>query len=297
MILTVCPNPSIDTYWWMDDIKNGDINRINKQEPYPGGKGIHVAVNVAELGEQSVLLGIWAGNKGKWIKEQCAALNVECDGIEVKGENRTCISVMSTNAAIINTEFLETGPAISSKQISAFFDCYKRYLSKCSLVVLSGSWLPGTPDSAYGAFIEEANKTNKPVWIDCSGELLKQSLLYKPFGVHINRSESSSICGMSDPAEYFLQWIQQLALTDGKEGLHFYSGTQKTHAVCKVENVISTVGCGDALLAGITVASVKKYSFNNIAKYGAAAGAANCIRHDLGMFYKKDVEILYTVIA
>jgi tagatose 6-phosphate kinase len=294
MILTVCPNPSVDTYWWMDGIKNSEVNRIIKQEPYPGGKGVHVAFNVAELGQKSILMGIWAGNKGKWIKEQCTALNVLCDGIEVEGDNRTCISVLSNNEAIKNTEFLETGPSINEKQVTEFVECYKKNLPKSKLVILSGSWMLGAPADAYGIFIDEANKMNIPVWIDCSGELLKQSLRHKPFGVHVNKSEALALCSNeTDIEKYFLAYVQQLALTVGKEGLYFYTNTEKTHAVCTVEKVKSTVGCGDALLAGIAIATVKKYGFKNIAKYGAACGAANCLRHELGMLYKDDVEALY----
>ena len=71
MLLCLCPNPSIDTYWWMNDIKNGDVTRISKQEPYPGGKAVHVALNITELGEDVMLLGIWGGRKGAWIKNEC----------------------------------------------------------------------------------------------------------------------------------------------------------------------------------------------------------------------------------
>lgn len=48
-ILVVCPNPSIDTYAWIDGFANGVPNRIKREDRYPGGKGLHVAMALAEL--------------------------------------------------------------------------------------------------------------------------------------------------------------------------------------------------------------------------------------------------------
>lgn len=290
MILCVCPNPSIDTYWWMDAITNGGVNRISKQEPFPGGKGIHVALNIAEMGVEVKLLGIWAGNNGDWIQKECEIRNILCEGINIEGENRKCITVMSNNKAIKNTEFLENGPLITKKDYDLFLSTYKKQLTKCKMVVLSGSWPKGSPVDAYGAFIDAANEQNIPVWIDCSGSLLKESILHKPFGIHLNKDEAAELTGDFEKAKsHLMQYVTQLALTAGKDGLYLISKEKEFHSVFNVDNPISTVGCGDALLAGIAVASYKNLSFETIAKYGAAFGAANCKRTDLGMIYKEDV--------
>ena len=293
MILCVCPNPSIDTYWWLDTISNGGVNRVSKQEPFPGGKGIHVALNIAEMGVDVKLLGIWAGNNGNWIKNECQKRDISCGGITIEGENRTCITVMSENKDIKNTEFLETGPTINAAEYDAFLTVFKENLKESSIVVLSGSWAKGCPKDAYGTFIDAANEQNIPVWIDCSGALLKEALLHKPFGVHVNKDEAIELAGdFTSSKPYFMNYVTQLALTAGKEGLYFISKEVEFHAVFHVEDVVSTVGCGDALLAGIVVASYQNKPFETIARYGAAFGAANCKRADLGMIYKKDVEEL-----
>lgn len=298
MILCVCPNPSVDTYWWMEDIKNGAVNRIEKQEPFPGGKGVHVALNIAELNEEVNLLGIWAGYKGDWIREACGKGKVPCFGINVNGENRSCITVRSKNAAIGNTEFLENGPTIFKSDYINYLSVFEMFLHKSNMVVLSGSWPKGAPEDPYGAFIDAAKKSNIPVWLDCSGETLKQAVLHQPFGIHLNKEEARELCRDDEKVKaYFLQHVQQLALTSGRDGLLFYTKEKAVHAVCKVENVISTVGCGDALLAGIAVASVRNYPIVEIAKLGTACGSANCINGDLGMIKLQDVERLLAEVS
>ncbi len=294
MILVVCPNPSVDIYWEMDTIKFGDLNRIKQQHKFPGGKGVHVAINIAELGENVTLLGIWGGSTGKWARAACEQKNVYCDGVYIAEDNRNCIAVLSKNESILHTEFLENGPQINNEIYKQFFDTYTTYLSKASHIVVSGSWPPGANIDPNGIFIDAANKNNIPVWIDCAGEALQQALSHHPFGIHINQQEAKDICPTGlQIEEFFLQFTTQLALTAGKEGLYLYDAKQVAHAVYKVDEVISTVGCGDALLAGIVTASARKFSYNDIAKMGAACGAANCMRFDIGMFYKKDVESFY----
>ncbi len=298
MILSVCPNPSVDTYWWMDALEKGVPNRVSRQEPYPGGKGVHVALNVAALQRASALLGIWAGSKGKWLQQACKEKQVVCSGIWVEGENRSCITVMSDDASVADTEFLETGPAINTAAYHSFLELYNDLLADADQVVLSGSWPPGAPKDAYGAFIDAANEKGIPVWIDCAGDLLRQAILHAPFGIHINKKEAIDLRGdLTAAKDYLLQYCRQVALTMGKEGLLFCTREKELYAHCRVDNVISTVGCGDALLAGIAVASAEHYPLKEIAAYGTACGGANCMRHELGMFYKKDVALLLQQVS
>ena len=66
------------------------------------------------------------------------------------------------------------------------------------------------------------------------------------------------------------------------------------HANCKLDSIISAVGCGDALMAGLVVAQKRNLSFIETARISVACGSANCIREELGMFYKQDAERLLT---
>lgn len=81
-----------------------------------------------------------------------------------------------------------------------------------------------------------------------------------------------------------------LALTQGKKGLYLASPMGKTHALKPLDHVISTVGSGDCLTAGLIYAVLKSREPQEIARYGAAFGAANCVTEDLGMLQKQYVE-------
>ncbi len=48
------------------------------------------------------------------------------------------------------------------------------------------------------------------------------------------------------------------------------------------------------LVAGLVVAGKRNLNLSETAKLAVACGSANCVREDLGMFYKKDVDTLLT---
>ena len=54
MILTICPNPSIDCTIEMDSLNVGMLNRIDSKVETYSGKALNVAMGIARLGEKSL---------------------------------------------------------------------------------------------------------------------------------------------------------------------------------------------------------------------------------------------------
>lgn len=296
MILSVCPNPSADTCWHLPGpLQAGKSHRAGAEQRYPGGKGVHVALAVAELGEPSELLGFWAGATGDWLRDQCLHYGVSCHGPEIAGQNRSCLTLRTDDPEWRDTEILGPGPLISPADYEAFLLEYTELLERASVVVLSGSWPPGSPAGAYGPMIDLSREKGIPAWLDCSGELLRLALPHRPFGLHLNKTEAleglpASFSG--PPERYYLQFVRMLALTAGKDGLYLSADSVTLHANCKLDQIVSAVGSGDCLSAGLVVAQYRGLDMGQMAKLGASCGSANCLREDLGLLYRKDVEDL-----
>ncbi|HET7361613.1 MAG TPA: hexose kinase [Salinimicrobium sp.] len=295
MILSVCPNPSIDTYAWLDTFRSGKVNRIEKVQEFPGGKGIHVALALAELGMDSKLFGLWAGAAGEWIKAACEEKRVSVSGVQVKGNNRKCYTFRSADPNFNHSELLEPGPEINAGDWTGIKENFQKEIENASLICMSGSWPKGVPHDAYRQIIEIANEQNKRVILDCSGSQLKEALKTDIFGLHLNEHEAKNLCGSSDLEvliEFLKGKVALVALTKGKEGLELYYKNEVFKANVKLENIISTIGSGDCLTAGIAYAVNKDMKPGEIAKYGVACGAANCLIEALGMLKKETVEKL-----
>ncbi|MDT0678568.1 1-phosphofructokinase family hexose kinase [Autumnicola musiva] len=295
MILSVCPNPSIDCYAWLEKIRPGEVNRFERLQEFPGGKGVHIAMAIAELGGESCLFGNWAGNSGDWIKKQCSERNIKISGIELDGNNRKCYTLRSLVSKFNNTEFLEPGPEMNNSNWKTFKKKFEINAEKADVICLSGSWPSRAPKDAYFQFIEIAKKQRKRSILDCTGNQLLEALKTPFFGLHLNEEEAFNLCGSNeirDLLKVLKGQVELIALTKGKEGLWMAYKGKIIKANIKIEKIISTVGSGDCLTAGIARAVEQGLNPLAIASYGVACGAANCLNEDLGILQKQDVEKL-----
>ncbi|MBT0812877.1 1-phosphofructokinase [Litoribacter ruber] len=294
-VLAICPNPSIDVFATVPQINLGKANRIQKLKEYPGGKGVHVALALAELSVPVSLMASWAGNAGAWIKRNCESVGIPTLGIDLKGNNRKCYTFLSQDTASNDTELLEPGPEMSENDLDNFIAVYKSIISEYDLVTLSGSWPIGAPRYSNKELILIAKSLNKKVIIDCSGHNLTQALEAKVFGIHLNADEAISLCHSNDPDkvfEHLQDKVDLIAFTKGKDGLYLSYRGRQVHAKVDIGDVKSAVGSGDCLTAGISLGIIHDFPLEEIAKWSVACGAANCLREELGMLHGADVKSL-----
>ncbi|MEO9477706.1 MAG: PfkB family carbohydrate kinase [Cyclobacteriaceae bacterium] len=294
-VLVVCPNPAIDIYAWVDGFNVGVPNRISKEAKYPGGKGIHVAMALAELEIPVTVAGFWGGESGAWIKKTCNAFYPKIDfiGPELKEWSRSCYTFKSKDD-FDDTEILGTGPTVSEQDFGDLLNSINLALDSLDLMALCGSWPKGSPEDGYAQIVNLGKKKGVNSLVDCTGLQLKNALKNKPFGVHLNRKEITDFykTDFDQAKANILQDCDIAAITDGAKGLYLLTGEKEYHALAKVDRVISTIGSGDCLTAGVVAGYLKSLPPTEIARLGAACGAANCLREDLGMLNSADVKAL-----
>ena len=296
MIIVLCPNPSVDKMLHLDELLPGEVNRSTGETPYPGGKGVHVSMALKELQTDNKLIGFWGGPAGEWIRKECSRKGISTYGPELEGWTRTCLTILTPDASTRNTEILEKGPEITSGDLLKFFDISKSQTENARTLCVSGSWPANSPDDVYQVLKSICDENSIDLWVDASGERLEQALEAEPFGVHINRQEARGFFGGDLPAgEYarkLLNHCSMAAVTDGANGLYLAYQSEVIHASCRVDHVISTVGSGDCLTAGVISEWYRSGDLNETARTGTACGAANCIYPELGIIRREDVRTL-----
>jgi tagatose 6-phosphate kinase len=297
MILCLCPNPSIDKFIWVEDFSPGKVNRIYNEQSFPGGKGVHVALGIAELGEECVLLGFWGGDSGKLIKQFCEEKGISCYGPEIDEPNRTCLTFRS-GGDLNGTELIAPGPFVNEEKINLFWLEFTRLLETASVVCMSGSWPRTDTPMDYTEFIIAAGKKGIMTFVDCSGKSLLNILAANPYCIHINNDEGFEVFKERAPlkiGDVLLKSCDLAAITCGADGLYLSDKSRGSiHATCDLKRMSSAVGCGDSLMAGLVTAYTRDLNLTDTAILSVACGSANCLREDLGMFYKKDVDKLVT---
>jgi tagatose 6-phosphate kinase len=295
MILCVCPNPSIDTLVTVDDLAPGKVHRATKEERFPGGKGIHVALAARELGCDVTLIAFWAGPTGTWIRQECEQRGIRCEGPTVPGWSRSCITFRSSGS-YNETELLGVGPTVDPADVDQLQASVAKLAARATVITLSGSWPNGAPVDAYARLIKA---TSSPAMLDCTGAGLKSALAAHPYTLHLNRDEANEVTGGADPAiaaQRLAKSCKLSVITAGASGAYFYDGHTLLHASCKIDALHSAVGSGDCLVAGLAVARERGLSLIDTAKLATACGAANCLRPELGMLHRADVERLVPLV-
>jgi len=303
MIVCVCPNLSIDSFFEMVHFRESQVNRSQKEAYYPGGKGVHVALAAKELGEDVALLGFWGGVTGQWIKKKCEQFGIMCFGPVINQNSRFNIIFKSQKSRIDETQILAAGPQIDKVSFAAFKEDFKKIIEDAKCIVMSGSWPNSQTEDEYQHLIEISGEYQKPVFIDFTGQQLTNVLYSKPYGLHLNLDEAQEYFGKTSTELQLIQKMNNVStlpmLTLGSEGLCLGRENQYVTGSCKIEEdeVVSTVGSGDCTVAGLAVSYVRNYNLYQTVTLAVACGAANCLRSELGMLYKKDVDSLLSKVS
>lgn len=298
MILAVCANPSVDSFWSVPALSRGTTNRSRAETYYPGGKGIHVAFALNELGQEVVILGLWGGQTGKWLKQQCTQKGITPIGPTVDQWNRLCLT-MRSDTDWDETELLGHGPDLNSETATAFTTVYEQFVNHKNpeAVIMCGSVPAGLDDDTYHQLVRHAQKKDISTFVDASGSLLQQTLDAHPHSIHINLKEGRELSNFSDPID-IAKWLHEYcsisAVTAGKDGLYLKTKNQFLHSSYRLEpsSIISTIGSGDCLFAGLCLATLTHEEPTRWARFAAACGSANCIHPPLGMLKQKDVKTI-----
>lgn len=299
MIVVAGFNTALDRFIEVEALRLGAVNRARSGAALPGGKGVHVALTVAALGEPVRLVGpIDAGNDARF-RRFLSERGVEFRGVPVKGEIRTCLAVREADGRI--TELLEPGPALDAGERSALIARVTELAEADGIVVLTGSLPPGMPDSTYADTIGALRHRGVRCLLDTSGAALAEGLTAGPFLVKPNRDEAEGLAGkpIASPRDAW-QALQSFSergarraiLSRGAEGALVLWEGRRYRVRPPAVDAINPVGSGDCFLGGLAVGLRLGSSVHDSLRLAAACGAANAARPETGAVSRDAVEAL-----
>ncbi len=308
MIVCVSANPAIDRRLLVRDLKIGQVNRAASAVSFAGGKAAHVAMAAKALGEEKVIwIGFLGGSTGDELESQLKSLDIEVFRVHTRSSTRINDEIIGRDGRI--TEILEPGGKITENELtdlkSACDQIFKANRSNFH-AVFSGSLPPSVPRELYSELISIAQAKGGKTILDTSGEPLIQALNARPDLIKPNREEAEKALNMAidnnDAAALAAKRLVELgakgiAISLGASGL-IWCGRDNEAIVGtppKV-NVNSTVGCGDATVAGLVAATRRGYDHVEMLRLAVACGTANCLAELPGQIKLEDVEKLLPLV-
>ncbi len=282
MIYTITFNPSLDYYARIENLKIGLVNRAESEWMAVGGKGINVSLAAKNLGAETTALGFLAGFTGKAILERMNNLDLRNDFINIAGVSRISVKIKSSTETDVNG----IGPTPTPKDIAKLIRKVRSLLKPGDWFVLSGSVPKELGDNTYAEFLKKLKLTGVNVVVDATGDLLTNTLKYKPFLIKPNLQELCEIFGITktmpttDEITEMAIKLQRkgarnVIVSMGGMGAMMVTEDDKAMYVRAAQGeVINTVGCGDSMIAGFIYKYMETGSFFTSLNYAVATGSA-----------------------
>lgn len=264
MIVTVTLNPSLDRTVEIERLARGEVIRATQSRVDPGGKGVNVSRALLANGVASRAVLPCGGDGGLQLVRLLRAEGVDPIAVPIAGETRCNLTLAEPDGTV--TKINEPGPVLTAAEFEAVTTRLIAAAADAEWVVACGSLPPGLPEPAFPQLCRSLVATGVRVAVDTSGPSLRAAAqagvaLLKP-----NRDELAEVVGtplrtlaeVVAAAQQLRSWGAGAVLASlGPEGAVLVDGDGVVSGDAPVPQPRSSVGAGDALLAGFLAAGAR----------------------------------------
>src|SRR5213593_1064445 len=281
MIVTVTPNPSLDRTLEVEELLRGEVLRAYADRSDPGGKGVNVSRALVANGHPSRAVLPLGGADGELLASLLESLGIQVAAVPIADAIRSNVTVVEPDGTV--TKLNAPGPRLSAVEVEALLERAVAAADGAGWLVASGSLGPGTPDDLYARLAAAVRPVGARVAVDTSGPALERVLGAGPDVLKPNEEELSEVTGVVPETlgdvvlaanQIRSKGVGTVLVSLGPRGAVLVDGGEALHAESDVIVPRSTVGAGDALLAGFLAGGGEG---PEALAEGVAWGAAACV--------------------
>lgn len=282
MIVTLTPNPSVDRTVTLPRLERGAVLRATESREDPGGKGLNVSRALAANGTASTAVFPVGGIYGRLMLSLLEGEPVTLAAVPIAEPIRANITIAETDGT--TTKVNEPGPVLTAAEVDALREAALAASRDARWVVCCGSLPPGLADDFYADVVAHCRARGVRVAVDSSGEPMTAALAAKPALIKPNRIELAeavgrqltSVADVIDAASVLVEGgIETVVISLGRDGALLVDAEGAVHASSQVGCPVSTVGAGDALLAGylhaVSTGADRETALRTAVAFGSAA--------------------------
>ncbi len=272
---------------------------------HAGGQGVWVARMTACMGAQPVLCSFVGGESGELVETLLRRIGGDLQIVRTASASGCYVTDRRTGERELLTCTLSDPP--SRHELDELFAL------TCGEAIAAGSLIltnpmPGEalPLELYGDLVADARAGGARTMVDLSTPRLDSALRGKPDLVKLNDWELAQfVCGpVSEPSQ-LLAAAQRLR--DAGAGTVIVTRGELPGVVLGEQGAWELTpprftrgfreGCGDAMMGALAASLALGEPLERAVRVGAAAGAANFLRHGLGNASRQSVERLLDSVA
>jgi 1-phosphofructokinase len=301
-VVTITLNPALDLTGSLDILSAGAVNLVNTGSLHPAGKGVNVAKVLADLGADVTVTGFLGRDNEALFCQHFKQMGAQDEFIRIDGATRINVKLVEDNGRVSDINF--PGISVSKEAIEQFESRLFELATTHDFFVLAGSLATGISPELCASWIEKLHTMGKKVFFDSSRAALVAGVNSHPWLIKPNDDELSELVGR--PLES-LQEFQQVAhdlankgienvvISLGSKGVMWlgkdnHEDAQWIYSQPPKMNVVSTVGAGDTLVAGLCWGQMQtNWSRTQILSFATALSALAVSQVGVGVTNIEDV--------
>jgi 1-phosphofructokinase len=279
-------NPAFDLIATIHRYVSGSTLRDVPSQLYPAGKGINVANVVRVLGEETCVLGLMPERDQHRFASYLESRGIQSQFYLVPGDVRVDMTIVERKDGSV-THVNCAGGVMPPRIQDEFLQFVNSYPVQGDQWCFSGNLPNGFDDDFYAKMLKQCKETGADTFLDTRGKALRLGVQSIPLVLKPNSTEIEELFGEQIKGVHHLA-LKGKNLLDRGVGYVFISlgsdGMIALHEndclLCSPPphvQTIDTVGCGDALMAGILVAWKRRFSFSETCRLAVACGASKAM--------------------
>lgn len=295
-IATLTLNPAIDRTVTIRSFTAGAVNRVEQVTDRPGGKGINVAATLAGYGTPVAALGFLGVENEAAFAPFFAEHGIEDRCLRLPGATRVGIKIVDpVRHETTDINFAGLAPGVSD------LETLQARVAALSggWCVLAGSLPPGVDTGIYRELAALLKARGVRTVLDASGAALREALRAAPDVIKPNVHELEALIGrsLSSEAEVIAAartlvsgGVRLVVVSRGADGACFVTADELVVARPPTVAVRSTVGAGDAMVAGVVEAQLRGDLLHDCARLATAFSLSVLTRTHDGPVSRSAVE-------
>ena len=301
-IVTLTMNPALDENSSVEYVFSDVKLRCRTPRQEPGGGGINVARAVVRLGGEPLAIYAAGGPSGDLLEQLLDREGVPQRRLPIGEWTRRNVNVRE-DATGRQYRFVFPGPSLTEGEWRSCLDALKAVRPGPEFLVASGSLPPGVPADFYARAAGIARALQARFVLDTSGEPLRLAVeegvfLIKPSLREFQQLIGGGACTESALAEAARHLISKghceaVVLSLGEGGALWVTAAKEERLGAPAVPVASSVGAGDAMVAGIVLSLARGRPLPEAVAFGVAAGAAAVMNPGTQLCRREDTERLF----
>ncbi|WP_406734472.1 1-phosphofructokinase [Vibrio scophthalmi] len=279
-VVTITLNPALDLTGSLQALVQGGVSLVERSDFHAAGKGVNVARVLSDLGADVTVTGFLGQDNQALFCQLFEEMGATDRFIRVEGSTRINVKLVESNGAVSDINF--PGVTVNQQAIDLFEQTLDELCYDHDYFVLAGSLPSGVTPEMCANWVRKLKANGKRVLFDSSRAALEAGIEAAPWLIKPNDEEladfaqqpvssEKDVVGIAE--QLSTKGIDNIVVSLGAKGVMWLSQDQWLAARPPKMSVVSTVGAGDTLVAGLCWGHMQRMEKNQLLTFATALSA------------------------